>query len=362
MHSSFPNWYRSSRVKPDGERLKKAWKVVVGLQKKLGGPDLFEAVAWALDLGPTEDWPAELTSQVVKIDPSFASEDRRHEVAVLAVSAVLARIADDVQAENDENKALALATRCGSLRGRRKCRFVPELVPEAEAYLVAAARLTRQRPPNKAELSPPKKLAEHFQAIRDQPGTPEAQEALQSCLTHLEDHAARQELHFAAELRRLDHLVSMQSEETEMLWWLLAGRSAHRSKGKIQRGAMALKLGDELAGMTVETPGPPSVPDLLRVAMKDLGVKPEEKVTLADAVNEIDPDWAAKLRQPEEGIIAALCPLSTAVRCSLEGSGKEDWFGRFQKLTGTDPQTSLALIDVTCQLYDEQLLIKMREK
>ena len=93
MHSSFPNWYRSSRVKPDGERLKQAWKVVVGLQKKLGAPDMFEAVAWALDLVPTEDWPAEMTSQVVKIDPSFASEDRRHEVAVLAVCAVMAKMA-----------------------------------------------------------------------------------------------------------------------------------------------------------------------------------------------------------------------------------------------------------------------------
>ncbi len=147
-----------------------------------------------------------------------------------------------------------------------------------------------------------------------------------------------------------------------MLWWLLAGRSAHRSKGKIQRGATALKLGDELAGMTVKTPGPPSVPDLLRVAMKDLGVKAVEKVTLADAVNEIDPDWRKKLRQPDEGIIAAFCPLSTAVRCSLDGSGKEDWFGRFRKLTGTDAQTSLAPIDMACQLYDEQLLIRMREK
>lgn len=357
MDPRFPNWYRSAEVNADGKRLDDAWNLAEGLSRSLDVTALLKSVAFAfgLDFGGT--WPHEMNPQIIEIDPSFAVDDRRHEVAVLTICAALVRLMSVEDGDSEERCRIALAARCAGFKAVRAISVVPDLASEAELYLEKLARKVRERPNVLPPQAPFQGVAEKIKAAHDHGFNSQGYLALEQSVSALNESAIAQSRALYEETIRLRHLVQLQAEETEMLWWLLVRRHEMPRRPKGHPGSVAICLAAQLVDATVASPGPPCVGGLLAIALKDLRIDGVSPVALNATVSGAARDWRSKVRFPKDAVGEFLCPISAAIQMSLAFAKDDGWADQFRHRAGLDSAVALSPLDLATQFYDEQLLL-----
>jgi len=59
--------------------------------------------------------------------------------------------------------------------------------------------------------------------------------------------------------------------------------------------------------------------------------------------------------------IADLCPVLLAILTSLKTDGLDDWIPAFEKGSGIKIRASIRPLDLACQAYEENLLVRAIE-
>ena len=186
---------------------------------------------------------------------------------------------------------------------------------------------------------------------------------LQSAIEALREDT-KKALSCVSEVQR-DPRVPILQEETEILWWLFAERSADLDKAldELDRETVSIVIGKELADRTyLELPAPAIDAIVARALARVGGEEPAGGASLRSVVGGAPRVWRrmwADMSAETANEAGALTPVSLAILKSLEGGETTDWVGLYNHTSATDADARLAQSQWARQVYNECLLLRL---
>ena len=294
-----------------------------------------------------------LRNEFAKEDASFSLVNNERETRVLA-AAILASLVAQGRSE------AILSVVSGQVAGHRLPSEAPRLVSETIAALNARSVAERKPTTIETKVIPTitTKLADEMAALA-QNDWAALQVLLGKIRAESQSSAKTTANETATALAALSRQVSLQREESQMLWWLTGGhsRNLQRSFAEFGPAQAALVGAVDLASLTTVTRlGPIAVPAMLERVIA-MAKRPRGQVgkDLASAVDGLAPTDIERLPIRPDAVPARLAPVSQALALA-QTIGVGAWHARFRETTGLEPTVAFEPVALATQLYREHLL------
>ena len=317
----------------DGDKIADAARVFYGFAPR--APDFLQNFRVALQ----------------KADPAIKMSGNDQEIAVLA-GAVLVEALEQL----DEPLCFfaALAAVCPAAKNLRKTPIVPA-IPELATE--ALAKWSTDRFTSRLNCTPngkPSLAADGLKKLKEICATGDLT-ALDDPLTKI--YSAVQEVQKCSLEMRMQ--LSIQSEETNMLWWLFGEHSRDTKKPfrTYTTSAASLIAGKELADLTLELPGPVAAVAFLDRLTRATRKKFPEFVSIESAVNDAPDDWKQSfLNRNNIDALSNLAPVLNALKAASSVPKGESWLAIYKHATGVEANAHITPSDLADQVYLEGLL------
>ena len=356
MDADFARWYTESFM-DEGAKRDLRWKGIVDVANKAGHltAEVLTRLAFKTPVPASGRKSENLADSYNKLIPMISGGDAgfdpvqsARELQVLAAAALVRLVATLPDA--------ALIVTTASFSGNRTPDLPMDLVGAAEKGLVSlSARKHVRIGIEELNLAAPKV---------DFTVAPEAMQSMdptqwKAQFNKLHDATtASIERVVAGQNRVVEALhkqISLDEEELQMLWWLLGGFSRHSDMlfANIELKVRPLALAHEVGEMTAVAPGPASV----RAMLARAGVGTEE-LTIGDAVNAVDIEWAKSVSEPSL-VSPATTPIHFALEQRAELGSNDTWQSGWAGLTGLSPDVSLPALKLAELFYREHLFLNV---
>lgn len=319
MHKLY-GWLRDAGIEANVETLPQYLKVI---DEYLPKPD--EIISFArlfYGLGSQDDRSLDKFGTALQVaDPSFLIEKHRRELAVFAGAALIALIERDQHDQLADLSALCLV--CGGSQGVRVAVPVPDMPGIAARYIEARTSKRASRPI----------------------GTVEE-----------EDDST---------IWKLERELTLVSEETSMLWWLVSEYSRDRNESWKKVGPLAAPIiaGKELADLTRIIPGPVAATAFLdRLVRLSDSAKSPKPISIKAAIDKTPREWREQYLFKAAAHLEDLAPISNAIKLSLTVSEGDDWSPVFEKGTALETNSEILPNALAYQIFLERLMARLSEE
>jgi hypothetical protein len=264
MHKHFADWYREASVDPNSKRLAVRWKgVEKAASQELSRERVADLLSWAYRVDPEPGSSGWLREYFQAEDEAFAMRGNDQEMAVLGAAVMIMgleqRADSAVLALSVVNAALFLGDS-----------VVPDLTTVGSEALAEQAERVREvpRPPKRVRFEQWTKMKSDIGVLgefRDAGELPTLAAKLEGVL---EAASAAFESLRTAENSLISYtkaVAEVQSEESDLYWWVLRHRSVTRGDETVIN--LALKLARELTEVTNFAVDHPSSGEFLRHAV-----------------------------------------------------------------------------------------------
>lgn len=351
MHKQFADWYRTAGIEPDSAVLPKRWKGAI--EMGVSGFEAVELIRLLFDLGePPKKFIDAFRSSLQKADPAVPMQGNDNEIRVLAGAALVDTIE---RAKTPIADFAALAVVAAAVQNLRPLPLIPEIPEIATHYLSTrtADRELEEEDDATARFDP--KLIETLTTVSAAGNLSNMAEPLQQLGGHVErlDDA----------LARLRRRIDLQSEETNMLWWLFGGhsRDLRQQFSLLSLPAACVIAGKELADMTVAIPGPSAASAFLDRALRSVKQTLPESLLLKDAINELPEQWRKQFVETTRiESLEDVVPLINGIKISLTAPANDEWLPAFKHASGMTADATIAPSALAYQIYMEVLVCRAR--
>lgn len=317
MHKRFAVWLRAAGLEPNDETSPKHWKVISEYL-----PTANEIISLArFFYGFSSQGDSSLDkfgTALQDVDTSFSMQAHKRHLSVFAGAELIATI----EREQDERLAdlAALCLVCGGAQGARTAVPVPEMP-------TIAARYIENRTGKRASIP-----------------------------------VATVEGAADSEIGKLERELTIVSEETNMLWWLVSEYSRDRNQSWKKVGFLATSViaGKELADLTRVIPGPVAAAAFLdRIVRLCDSAKSTKPINVMGAIEKTPREWRDQYAFKPAGGLEDLAPISNAIKLSLTVSDGDDWSPVFEKGTAFEANSKVLPNALAYQVFLERLLARL---
>jgi hypothetical protein len=357
MHRHFGDWLRRIHPEPTSDYVKMRSAAADAVVEKASAEDALALarLVWSV---PPQDiaFETRFAESFLVQDAAFPMTENMYQLRVLAGAALgeLMTLATPV------SDIAALASISAASAGLRTDCALPEIVDEAESYLLRVGKARRlpasykESPVQPALEASARKALKDYGVLLGQNAWADAATAVSGAVTQLAKTA--EDL-----LDRCDALykeVRVQTEQNDILWWLFGGfsQNSNVSFSAIKPAAAVLMIGRDLACLSRLTPGPMASEAFLAKMLAQTKLT-RKKFSIHESVNAVE----AQLRQrwiAENGgaRVGLLCPITFAIARSVEeGAAKLHAASvPFDKPVSTH--------ELASQLFTETLLLRELER
>jgi hypothetical protein len=358
VHDEFSDWYRIGNIDPKDVDLKARWAGISEFAENADVDDVLDAArVFFRGTAKAGDFESRFRAPVKAADDKFQMIGNAAEVRILCGAFLVAMF----RYSRGWRELAALALTVGGYRGTRAAPVadIVRVAREEVARLSISLRASTEKDPPAAQPFAEdlaKKFDELSKIFQANGALSTVNEQLQSTLkaltTAITDSLSWQHLYAAQQ--------SLRREESDVLWWLFAGRSRDLEVGfdELKATALALVAAKEMADLTRSLPGPYATRGFLFKALS-AAKQHKGKVTLSDAVSAVPPTWREQVSQKTAtDTDLDLCPTLCAARKCHEADGKKTWYYSFEQTTGVKATIELSALDLAQQAYEEWLLTR----
>ena len=335
MHPHLIDWFRNPHIQPDAAVVEKRWEVAVELASKLNRAQVVDLVRLFLFEQPKKALVDKVTANVLAHDATFPVANNTEELRLMSGVVAIASFEDRSSAAD----ALALGIRAASWPQSRTQPARIEISSEATQYLVTEAETVRPEDfgqlPKEDQLAGALKTLVAAEAGDDKPASAAS---LASYRRILEAHIANADRALARQVERL-------SEESALLWWVIAEHSVALSQptADLSGAAYALVAAAEAASRTRVLPPPASAGPLIARALRSCKGSAKGELPLTKYLSAVDAGWRAR---HVSGLNASECadlvPFATAL-------SKTEEFG--------DPKKAIEVLPNICPGVTGELML-----
>lgn len=154
--------------------------------------------------------------------------------------------------------------------------------------------------------------------------------------------------------------LQASGEETNIVWWLVAGWSSDLDQpySELTAAQTCLLAAKEVADLTLLQPGPPSAKAFLHRTLKNAqDGPPKREFSIKEIVRSVPQNWSLDFANAlKDSGIVDFCPLHFALLINQEAPDGS-WGRRFEKHTGTKASTTFPLVELSYQFYRERILV-----
>jgi hypothetical protein len=362
IHASFADWYRSAALTPPAGLLEKRWAAVEELARTATAETALGLLRlFALPRSDERAAPKGFSEAFRNHDDTFPNKDNLQELRVLA-GAVLRMI---IEHKFTAATMAALGLVCASFATRTAFISTKDHLDASERFLLTEGAAERQV--QVTTIAPPaltrQKYDELLPAASFVPNElPTLHEQLFSVMKELIDTQVAAFSQTQSAFRDLIKQSHIQQEDINFVWWLqnAFSRDLRRTFRDIGAKAGALIFAKELADLTIFLPGPEAMLGVMLHALESAAGEPIiAQSTVAECVNAAPRSWRENLSisYPLTDV-NELCPVSLAVRTSLDTEGADEWFPVYLKACDVAVDCSMPLPHLSLQLYRERLFLR----
>jgi hypothetical protein len=297
------------------------------------------------------------TEELLVLDSEFPASRNKEELRLMAGIVMVTTFGENSRSGD----AFALGLRAALYPGRKVQVAQPEILAEAETYLLSQAE--NQRPDDfkknsfNAAADLKARFAELQNARQGEDGEKENDEESEAEATY--QYAIGQAIDEAD--HRITKQVARLAEEVGFLWWVLGeySTSLKRKVTELNQAQYALVAGAEAADRTHILPQPRSAGALLARALKPCKTK-KKSLTLVDFLSAANHEWRTQiLRRIDHADSVDLVPIVTGLAKTGEFSDAATAVQVLPKLClGIDTTEALSPLDVAESFYVELLFLK----
>jgi hypothetical protein len=325
MHSYFGDWYRSAGIPPEGIPLSKRCEAIESFDLETVEIILLAQVFYHLN--PSDPSFAERFRKAFnEADPTFPMSGNDRELMVLAGAGLVNSIE---HGSRDLADLAALCLVCGAAQNVRTA-AVPQ-IPEIAATYLGQRSAQRAKPEKGGK-----------------------EETLSKALAALGEPYSK----LAPEFEKLQLEFPIISEESNMLWWLIAETSRDEKQrwDKMPLGMVCTLTGKELADLTQIIPGPIAARAFLDRAIRSGRSKVAGSISITDVVNDTAKTWRdCHFAKPLPSGLEGILPLTHALILSVQASDESAWRPIFKAATGIAATAKSSPDAIAYQFYLEQL-------
>lgn len=363
MHSSFSDWYRAIRIKPDPDELNRRWQIVETLYEKLKLGEALNVLRIAARLPQVnQSYQGDLVGQIQELDPTFGNRNRQQELSVLS-GAMLVELLSEKESQLAGQVGLAVSV--ANCRGivSAKLPHQQELLKKAYELVESRAHWLRTTDESEFKVESIKgldKVVTTFLEGVGWQGDPHKKN-FNAVFSQLKAVIEKQ----SAQIKKLNYDLRIQREETNFLWWLHGefSRDLDKPIAELDARAAAVVIGKELADLTDIRPGPRSVRGVLhRMLQKNAPYRSTKKttdtVTLGDAINATPREWREQwISDLSADTVIDLCHVHHAAKKSLQVAVGKAWAASFDTAAPIKTTQKFSPLELAVQVYHEAQLI-----
>ena len=352
MHNDFADWYRSTNIDNDLNKLELRWAGVEQVSNDLNYVDIQNLVKVAFARGDDEEAENRFKGVFKEYDPGFLLDDNTYEIAVLASSVLAYEMSED----SDDAGLIATSILTTNFYDERQQEAKFDLIGIANSTIIKKSQTARTRPIRKEITFPNINKQNSIRAIDTLVQSPDW-DKLGEILKDMTEQSLRRIKQIREALQ--DHItpvwnyIAVQDEELEMLWWLVNRWCLHvdESFDNVPLDMRALLFGKEIADMIHVYIEPPSLIGMLSTA----GVGNNE-LTIPDAVNTCGPENLSKFQNLGD-VCSTLTPIHFAISRAIETKCEESWISGWQNVCGISVNKKFSAIDIAMQVHRERLVL-----
>lgn len=357
IRDEFPRWYREVDISENRPRLDARWKGVSLLVRAADRKSVETMLAVLLKAKsrPDAEALATLRGHFKAADDLFEMSGNDRELEILCGTA-LVQVLDGT---SDVAARAALMTSIGFFAEARKADFPFNFAAAAETTIakISEQRRNRLTVTQLGQVTQMEVDAESIEILKQEFSYQHVVGAVNAVANQVRAVAHDMTTKANAAIRAIEHLLAVQDEELQILWWLFGGRSTtlDRPFTDVPVDAQPIVLASEAADATRFIPGPISVkPILSRAGLKE---RITPGASIAAAINACDGNFLQKL---VEGVEPApvVRPLHFAIHRKLEAGDDTSWTANWSAVTGIDAQLTLPGIELGNLFYRERLCLK----
>lgn len=325
MHPHLIDWFRGPHLVPNESAVSKRWSAANALAESAKRDLLIDLLRLFLFEAPKQALIDRVTPQILKHDPTFPVADNTEELRLMAGVVGVAAFAEATAWAD----AFALGLQAAHWRPGRTIPAQVEIIRDAAAYLESEG--DRVRPTDFGAL--PKTEADKLPAALKALVTAEGGDDKAAVVAPASAYRSL----LVAAMNEADVALARQvqrlSEESALLWWIIAEHSMtlRKSTNGMPATAYALIAATEAAERTRLLPPPASAGPLLARALKPTKAPAKGEATVAQYLSATDPEWRSRrvenLRMSD---CQDLVPFAT-------GLAKTEEFGSAQKAVDVLP-------------------------
>ena len=356
MHRDFGTWLREVDFPAGGtSKTNERWEGAKDLVNKARSPEI-EGMLRILHQSRVPVTKETLESTVGSFsahDPSFDARKHKRELEMLC-GATLSYII-----ETDDSYALAsaISIKTASFLDQRRTILPVDIVHRAESSISRHIEDNRDRPDLEKigkKAIKDVSFANAIATLQSGDDSESLQKAMSSAAADVQVAIQSANVILKELVQTFGEHFKRHDEETQILWWLLNGRSVDLGKpfDKLTIEERTLAAPKELEDLIQVAPGPNSITSLLQRA----GIKPSPKKTIASIITGNDLAWLEKLVEDLEP--SSLClPVHLAIKKQVENGKGDEWVANWSKVAQVDASATFSPLDVAHHFYYERLLI-----
>ena len=297
------------------------------------------------------DWLVDIAEEA---NPGLASSGVDGDVLVVAL-ALLRQILEN---ETVIAPAVALAIETVSFGGKQVCKDDAELLNFAQEKLLKMQT-------SKSEVVPvieleQSSLEEELEDV-DQANFAAAWPRLREVLEEIDARNNDVLEAHNAKLRELIDANRALEEQLQTQWFAISkwSKTAGQPFSKLGIGEAATRAAYELAKIAKSPVGPAAAPALLNMALADVNNIHEENLLFTELCVASPIIWRKSWVRSNGGVDKSkLTPIMAGLALASQADDEPDWYARFRREIGVDPQFNLSPFAFALQLFHELLVVK----
>ena len=352
MDERFGEWLRDALADIDEDILKRRWSAVASLASDCDESEILDLLLYTTACPPQNEESIQKARKVFwELDNAFRMERNDLELRRLCGAVVIHSLSI---ADSPQRMRTALACVCLHLGTAQHDFGWSPLYEEAEGVLRDLAAEVRSGDAKQG--TPPNTVLQSKTLARLKKMINEGHEQvpindLHGILTQFHKDIKQ----VAADNRTTRTALSVQKEETDILWWLLAGFSNDLKTpfSGLAPAVAALVAGKELADHVQHRPGPLSVQAILNRAIQEAG-DPDQPVSLPDVLQMLPAPWKKALAAHVNDEALRYCPLLAAISYTVNVDDAPTWATLFSKRFPHPPELEVAPRVLALHMYRER--------
>ena len=354
MHNDFANWYQSTNIDNNSEKLELRWKGIKQVSDKLNYVQIPNLVKIAFCRGDDEEAESRFKEEFKKHDPGFLMNENDHEIAVLASSV----LAFEMSAEYDDADLIATSILTTYFYEERKPEAKFDLIGIANNTITKKSHSARTRPAYKDITFPnitQQNIIDKISELDQQPDWDKTREIMQYMTEQILSHTNKNRTALQNHIEPVWDYITVQDEELEMAWWLVNKwcQLAEKPFNKVPPDMRALLFGKEIADMLHVYIEPPSLVGML----SNTGVG-KNKLTVPEAVNACGTENLSKFQNLTDAC-TTLTPIHYAISRAIETECEESWIPAWHNVCGISETKKFSAIDIATQLHRECVVLML---